>query len=372
MAVLVGLLLALVPAPAAGQATEAWTVSPEPLLELGAVEGDPDHVFGSVRSARLLPDGRVVVADRDGRSIRVFGRDGDLAAAMGDEGDGPGEFRALAAMWVVPPDTIQALDPARPGVTTFLADGTLVGTTRLEATPPGDARGFPDVAAGRFSGGDLALGWTVGRVSSEPRRTTDRIVLGRFGPDGAFEGLLGEGTGLERYRGSPVVFSPYPHAAVLRDSVYFTDGDAAEVDVLGPRGGGVVRTLELPLAPGDAARGWSRLAEALRAGGEADRLGRLRPRRRRERTPAIAGLLADDRGLLWVKAYDPAADGVYVEGPPPGPGGVWRVVTPRGETVAEVSVPDGVVPLDFRGDRLLGLTRDRLDVERLVVHAIDR
>lgn len=56
----------------------------------------------------------------------------------------------------------------------------------------------------------------------------------------------------------------------------------------------------------------------------------------------------------------------------PAPGGQWRIVAPGGRLVAVVRMPGDVIPLDIRGNRLLGLTRGRLGVERVTVHEIRR
>lgn len=354
--------------PASSQGADAWTISPEPIMEVGVLEGDTAYVFGAVQAARLLPDGRIAVADRKTRTLRVFSSSGDYQVGMGGHGEGPGEFGHIVAMWVRPPDTIQALDLARPGITTYLADGTLVGTKKIDAAPPRGVRGLLDIGVGRFEDGDLVLGWTAGRVSGSDGYHTDRIIIGRFRADGSLRHLLGEGNGIVRYRGSPVVFSPYPQFTIFRDTMYFTNGDGTEISVWDPEGGGVVRTLEVPGTSMSVPEAWAELEQTL----DAPRVERLRRRGRRDRTPSAAGIRADDADYLWVKAYDPATDCIYVDGPPPGTGGEWWVLTPDGSAVTTVKVPDGVVPMDIQGDRLLGLTRDALDVERLVVHRIRR
>lgn len=45
---------------------------------------------------------------------------------------------------------------------------------------------------------------------------------------------------------------------------------------------------------------------------------------------------------------------------------------PSGEIVATVRMPDTVIPLEIEGDRLLGRSVSELDVERVVVHGIER
>lgn len=50
--------------------------------------------------------------------------------------------------------------------------------------------------------------------------------------------------------------------------------------------------------------------------------------------------------------------------------GVWVVVEPDGTVAATITLPEGLVLSDVRGDRLTGVTRDELEVERVVVYEI--
>lgn len=364
--------LALLPnSPLDGQEADRWTVSPDPVVEVGVVEGDSAYMFASVETARLLPDGRIVVADEGSAEIRVFDSRGAFQSEMGGAGEGPGEFESISGMAVLPPDTVMVWDPHVVRLTVYLADGSLVSTVDVPADPPGGPGGVLDILAGTFSDGDLALGWTVGQRISAREVVADRIVFGRFARDGHLRYLLGEGEGLHRYRGSPVPFSPFPHATVREDSVYFMNGVGGRIAVFDPEGRGVARTLEVPVARVGADEAWPAMREALREEGE-DRTLEMVPDPRLEHTPSLGGFLADDRGLVWTKVYDPASDALYVGGDPWGAGGEWLIVTPEGETVARVAMPESVVPLQIHGSRLLGLRRGPLDVERIVIHEIRR
>ena len=369
---LICVLISVPFAPLAGQQTDGWSVSLEPIVKIGVVEGNPAYMFASVRTARLLPDDRIVVADRGKSSIRVYDSNGAFQVEMGGEGEGPGEFQSISGMWVVPPDTIRVWDSGLQRITTFRADGSLLNTQKVNANPPQGPGGVLDAVAGAFSDGDVALGWTVGQRLQSAEVAADRTVFGRFGPNGQLKHLLGEGEGLHRYLGSPVPFSPYPRATVFRDSLFFMNGVGGRIAVFDPKGDGVVRTIEIPARPVDASEAWSALRAELRAQGKESVLQRV-PDPRLKHTPALSGMLVDDRGFLWAKAYDPTSDSVYLPGAPLwGPGGEWWVITPQGETVTKLVMPENLVPLHIRGTRLVGLTRGPLDVERIVVHTIDR
>lgn len=57
---------------------------------------------------------------------------------------------------------------------------------------------------------------------------------------------------------------------------------------------------------------------------------------------------------------------------PPTKNEMGNSISIRGDTVAEVWMPENVVPVHIRGDRLLGIRRGPLDVQRIVVHEIRR
>lgn len=368
----VGVWAVICTTPIRGQDVDRWTVSEKPLIEFGAVEGNSAYMFSSVQTAKFLPDNRIVVADDGESSVRVFSPNGQYQVEMGGEGQGPGEFQFIFGMWIAAPDTIRIWDAELLRVTTYLADGSLVATHRVDPSPPEGPGGVLDIFAGAFSNGDLAFAWTVGqpgRTDNEVR--ADRVVFGRFTANGKLRYLLGEAEGLYRHRGRPLPFSPFPHATVFRDSLYLTNGVGGKIAVFEPNGEGVARTVEMSVSHVEASEAWRALTTKLRAEGDGDLLSRI-PEPQLEYTPAIAGVLIGEQDVLWVKVYDPTSDPVYVDGSPPGLGGEWLVITRDGEIVARVTMPEDVVPLDIQNDRLLGVRRGPLDVPRIVVHSVGR
>jgi len=80
---------------------------------------------------------------------------------------------------------------------------------------------------------------------------------------------------------------------------------------------------------------------------------------------------ADDRNRLWLKRYRPATDNLWT-GFPGGTGGARVILEPDGTVAATITLPDGLFLADIRGDRLAGVTRDQLEVERVVVYEISK
>ncbi|MDT8341142.1 MAG: 6-bladed beta-propeller [Longimicrobiales bacterium] len=93
-------------------------------LAVGRVSGDDVYLFEVIRGVRWLPQGGVVVADGGRGRISLYDGEGGFRHAFGREGEGPGEFGALAGLWVAGPDSILALDQRRDRVSRFHLDGS--------------------------------------------------------------------------------------------------------------------------------------------------------------------------------------------------------------------------------------------------------
>lgn len=74
-----------------------WTLGPEPILQVGGLEAPADRVVLRAMSAFPLGDTAIAVADRGTNNVRVIRYDGSVSRVFGRAGDGPGEFRGLAA-----------------------------------------------------------------------------------------------------------------------------------------------------------------------------------------------------------------------------------------------------------------------------------
>jgi hypothetical protein len=95
--------------------------------------------------------------------------------------------------------------------------------------------------------------------------------------------------------------------------------------------------------------------------------------------PRLARILADEEGFVWVMRYPEVTEPVsswqffrpfsFRVGPE---GANWRVLNDIGDVVAEVQTPPGVFPLEVGPDYLLGLMRDELDVQSVVLHSLSR
>ena len=92
------------------------------------------------------------------------------------------------------------------------------------------------------------------------------------------------------------------------------------------------------------------------------------PRHLREHLPApdsipnVDHLVVDDLGMVWVGSYvaDPAAPRLY------------HVYDPKGRFLARVTMPGGVEVVEIGAGHVLGVNRDEMDVERVVLLTLVR
>lgn len=75
------------------------TVAPD--LRLGAVDGDPNLVFGDVRGVDAGEDGRIYVLDSQASEIRAFDSSGAFLHTVASRGQGPGELVEANGMILV-------------------------------------------------------------------------------------------------------------------------------------------------------------------------------------------------------------------------------------------------------------------------------
>jgi hypothetical protein len=356
----------------AQQAT-GWTIATKPELAIGDAMAEDEYMFQSISAARLLPDGRVVVADNGLLEIRMYGKDGKFLQRIGRRGSGPGEFAYIPALWLTSKGKIAAWDARTRRITIYTGDGNLENTHKLAVSPIGSNI---QVYLGSFSNDEVALAaLAYGERGLEA--APDRWIIGRFTLDGKFVASLGEVRGMWRTTviGS-VPFSPVPAYVIHRDSLYVAEGFESEIAVRNSRGA-VIRKIGLPSAqPVDADAVWATLETRARQRGKKVAVDHLEHGRvdRGDRFPQIGGMLWDDRGYIWIKVYDPFVDSVWLKSSAvlPAAGGEWRVIRMDGSIITTVRMPDAIMPLEIKGNKLLGVATDEFGVERVVVHTIQR
>lgn len=349
-----------------------WRIDSAPRLSIGGASGRAAHQLFGVRDATVLPDGRVAVANGGTGEIRVFDATGTHVISMGGAGEGPGEFRALAAVEAWPGDSILAWDARQRRISVFSGDGRHGRTFRL--------RTFEDTHSPQF------LGVTPDRrllVRAGFPQRGDAPYEGMFRPDhryalldatGAPSADLGTHPGEEGFliaTGGFESFSGHPHgkytvAAVWGDEILISPNDdfTLRAFAFDGRPTRVIR-LDLDAAPPTGAdmESWF---DAFTANDTPEERRAFRETFESfpllESVPAFTDLVADALGFVWVRAFG---------GPPDGPG-AWIVFDPEGKVVGRVETPSGLDVYEIGADYVLGRVRDELDIESVQLRPLER
>lgn len=348
-----------------------WTVAPEPALVIGAAEGEADRQLYQVRGARRLSDGRTVVANAGTRELRVFGPDGAFLGAAGGEGGGPGEFRSMALVGVLPGDSILLYDSRSRRFSVLTSDPAFVRSFGPAPEVGGSVRPRGLLADGRIvADGPAATGELVSGTVLDPVRPL--LVLG---PDGGLREVIDSASGRptffesdQGYSFTSVPFTLTPPRAVGDTLVHAGAGRPYEIRTYHADTGSLVRIARLeraarPVTDADIERG---IDEGL--GRVADDAARARLRTSYEAMPLpdtmpfYRAFVVDRAGHLWVEDYRAHAGDPHR----------WTVFDPDGAALGTLTLPDGLTVYEIGADWILGLRRDELDIPYVVLYRLER
>lgn len=342
-----------------------------PAMSIGVIDGAEPYLLDGVTSAWRAPDGAVVVSVSGASEIRVFGPDGSHRASIGRSGEGPGEFNAYSSMTLFPDadgqmavsdpfnGRIQLLTVAG-GVDSIIQTRSFPGLTAVGRFDDGSWLAVSPAAqgVGRWRPGQrvrfpliyhvVAADWTaareVFRVHAQPR-----------------VGVEVDG----RVRLFPVPLTGAGTAAAGNTRILSVDDGAPEVHVRDRRGRllAVHRWSPEARSTNDV---WDRYAEHALENADAGRrpvLARFLADRSAgvpETLPAVRSILVDDRGIVWAERFrlpwEEAA--------------TFDLIAPDGLWLASLQLPGRVRVLHVGSEALVGLHRDELDVERVVVYPL--
>lgn len=358
----------------AGWEREPWRVDPEPLVQIGTVEGDTLQQLYRVRGAARLGDGTIVVANAGTSQLRFYDAGGRFLRAAGGDGEGPGEFGQLFDMRRLAGDSILTMDPRLRRLSLFSPEGRFVSSVRI-AEDPGLM--FPYLA-GVLDDGTRVLrtsrSYTPSTSTTGPTRDSLGLVTVR--PDGTLADTVGVFAGMQLYllSGSDwlsMMAPPFPEqtsVAVGGDLVYV--GDTGRYEIRAYDGHG--RLLRVVRLARDALPVTADDMEAWREG----ELRRETPAgpMREARVKAIREMPPPARKPLWTTLQVDAAGNLWVRDYARGPGvpTTWTVFDPEGRLLGPVEVPDRLSVREIGDDYLLGTVRDDLGVEYVRLYRLSR
>jgi len=344
-----------------------WTLAEAPALDIGVLEGEDTYQLFQVRDARRLDDGRILVANGGSQEVRVFDAAGVFLTAFGQAGDGPGEFRYVASLEILPGDSILVWDRSHSRLSVFGPAFEFARSFSLAGTETAPRAQFLDLLGdGRIVGG----GTVTPDMSALPPTGVSRFDVTRTVHDlsGAVTADLGTHPGAERFIRAgggtiSVWVSPMYRTAVAlgwRGDVVIATNDAYRFQVYGPDGTltRVVRMDHPPVPVTDADRSAYVETQVRDLDDERARAVRadLADVTWPDTHPAYGTVLVDALDRLWVEDYRRPGD----DSAP-----TWTVFDPDGRVLGKVGTPAGLVIHEIGADYVLGRAPDDLDVEHV-------
>jgi hypothetical protein len=354
-----------------------WRASAEPIVRIGAVEGEEDYLFDGVRGLVVLSDGRVVVANSGDQSLRWYSQDGVFLVQRGGPGEGPGEFSRLGEISLLDGDTVVAVDWSGRRFTLFGPGGAIGPTTRIDGltAPPGrmyrlssgewilgtSGSSTAQLGEGRPEAGVYRLDSPVLRISADATRVD---TLDLF-PSSEVEVRTDQG----RVIFGPARFGRQLAYAVVNDEVLIGTGDRLQLDFYSPSGT-AVRSVRAPdvhvsLTPEVAAAYRAFLRERA-VNAPADQRAALErtisDMQLPETMPAFSSIVVDADGNVWVGEYRYDLD----------PAQQFLVFDTEGRFTGRATVPRSLRVMAIHDGRVWGRTTDELGVEYVVAYELEQ
>ncbi|MEX2374383.1 MAG: 6-bladed beta-propeller [Dehalococcoidia bacterium] len=344
------------------------------VVRMGSAEGQGAYLFFGVEDARFLPDGGAAVLNRSSKQIRLFDSSGRFVRTLGGRGDGPGELRDPIAIDLLRSDSIAVWDWSQGRITVYAwADGghrsVLLSSPAVNPT-------------GSFGTVDRGEKGTTFLIGSNPQAHFGGDTEGghhflhilQYSSQGHLLDtlrVLPYGRSLwvdeaNREVGQPW-FQPRGLFHVRDGLLYTATGDTSQVQVTALTGPGAERTVNWT-SPDRGIRPehlQAHRAETFRRfeGNEylTQRLQKVwNTMPSANRFPALGELIADEAGRTWIKQY-PRPDQSSQ---------AWWLFDVDGDFQCAARFPNRFDPLDFRGESVLGLFKDSLDIEFIEVRSI--
>lgn len=347
------------------------------VVDIGeTLDEDPDYQLFQVAFALRLSDGTIVVANRGTHQLKLYDSTGRFVRNVGRQGAGPGEFEQLNWMWRLPGDTIVTYDFSGRRLSRFMPNGEFVGSLTLGGSSTSDFL-FP---VGMLDDGRMIArrGAVFAAGESPSGRSRDSLLVLLAGADGIIQDTLGRFPGTEssvQQSGSgnnrmmmvtSVPFARSTYLAVHRDAVVVATNDTYEIRLFDSTGQlrRVVRRRgePVPVTPADIDA--YREQQLENAAGPNSQFRTLIERQLADAEypqtmPAYTSVLPDAAGRLWVR------ESTHLGEPPR-----WAVYDRDGALMAELTVPERFRPMDIGEDYVLGLMRDELDLERVLLYRL--
>ena len=349
-----------------------FALAAEPVYRHGS--GSGDYLFGTVRHGVLFPDGGAAVFDAANTEIVVLRPDGGSHELLAGSGEGPSEVGFVARMFALGTDSLLVDDNWNARFTLFV-DGAVARTISLD-----ENRGL---ASGLGSRGIDASGRLLMSSASYRRGFRDEWLPGylvRLDLDTLVPDTVGSYDWVPFVPPDDEADNPFPHLGrVGAAGGRFVHGRSDTPELIWRESDGTVRqvTRWQPEWVYPTEEHWRAFEAYLRV-----TLPPVNPHLQTEKAieemiqqslaryrvepdeplPLFGSLFGDDEGRVWLPEYAVASQR---NGYPS-----YAVISPSGEWLGRVDVPTGLRVLDVAGGRVLGVVKDEMDVESVVVYEL--
>ena len=127
------------------------------LTELWRAGGEGDDVFfGTLGAVRTDKQGRIYLLDGQLAEVHVYSPEGEHLSTLGREGDGPGETRRPADLFITDDGTLNLLQSFPGRIVKLTPEGLPAGEATFSAGPDGSGQ-FAVMIGGRAVGQDMIL-----------------------------------------------------------------------------------------------------------------------------------------------------------------------------------------------------------------------
>ena len=350
-----------------GPLSAAPAIGVTPVSTHGLAPGE--YTFQHIVSAALMPDGSAVVADRGSDEVLTVSPDGGFEVVL-RSGQGPSEVRAPIAVRALDDESFWVDDDGNARLVLASRDGVLRSVStggRYDLSIALRLRGLDDA-------GKLLMSTSSFRPEFEGRwRMADLVTLdpSDLSVDSTAQYRMAEatsGTGWDP-------FQPYGTSTVVGGTWAVGWGGTPEVRLLGERGTvrAIVRWEEELRYPDED---WvDRFKAYLEADYRRANPGRsesdLQPGIDRQIAaldvdfgrplPELREIFGDDQGRVWVEAYEVGT----------APSQNYTIIRPEDGTLRSVAFSSPVTILDIRGDLVLAVVANDLDVQALAWYRVD-
>ncbi len=346
-----------------------FAIAAEPVYRHGVNPGD--YAFRGINVGRLFPDGSAVVSDEWNSELVVLSPDGATHEVLARRGEGPGEVTYVNAIFALGQDSVLMADP-RLGRVTLFAGGSVPRTVDLLRLSGLGVEGIGSsgelllatrVPAERRSG--LEGEWLPGHMARFDMETgaldtvasydfTSRIPPGlEWNPiEAVGEVMVATGQFVYTRSDRPEVTWSLPDGTVTQIVRWQAEPAQLTEELLEPVEADerMRNRVAYPGLPD------SRIAQITQEDMAAYFASIGRP------LPLFGPPFADAEGRVWLPSYRP---GGSQEGASP-----YTVISSDGEWLGKVEAPPRFRILDVTGGLVLGVLRDEMDVENVVVHEL--